>query len=91
MWSLILSTIVFFVAAYFLNRYLDDLGVDRTMSRTMLVGVLATIVSIPCLVAIWRFSRVWRDAMQGANCAVWPYHTSNLERSSAPARRWINR
>jgi hypothetical protein len=36
----------FFVAVYFLNRYLDDQDLDRNMSRKILVGTLATLVSI---------------------------------------------
>ncbi|MBS4097729.1 MAG: hypothetical protein KGZ83_12935 [Sulfuricella sp.] len=46
MLSLILSTGAFFVAAYFLDRYLDELGIDRNMSRKVLVGALATLISI---------------------------------------------
>ena len=46
MLSLFLSTIAFFMAAFFINRYLDEQGLDHNMSRKMLVGTLATIISI---------------------------------------------
>ena len=46
MLSFVLSTIAFFVAAYFLNRYLDGQGMDHSTSRKILVGTLATIISI---------------------------------------------
>lgn len=45
MLDLILSTIVFFVAGFFINRYLDDQGLDRGMSRKLLVLMLATLAS----------------------------------------------
>ena len=43
MLSLFLSAIAFFVAAFFINRYLDEQGLDHNMSRKMLVGTLAAI------------------------------------------------
>ena len=45
MLSFIISTIVFFVAGFFLHRYLDDWGLDKGRTRTLLVLVLASIVS----------------------------------------------
>jgi len=41
-----LSTIAFFVAAYLLNRYLDDQSIDKNFSRKLLVGTVATVISI---------------------------------------------
>lgn len=46
MLSLVLSTVVFFVAAYLLNRHLDQEGLDRGMLRKILVGMVATVVSV---------------------------------------------
>lgn len=46
MLSLFLSTIAFFLAAFFINRYLDAQGLERNMSRKILVGTLATVISI---------------------------------------------
>ncbi|HCA26895.1 MAG TPA: hypothetical protein DEP05_04520 [Betaproteobacteria bacterium] len=41
----ILSTIVFFVAGFFINRYLDEQGLDRRMLRGLLVFMLASLIS----------------------------------------------
>jgi len=43
--NLIISTIVFFVAAWFLNRYLDAHGIPKGMTRGMMVLVLASLMS----------------------------------------------
>jgi hypothetical protein len=45
MLNLIISTIVFFVAAWFANRYLDAQGIPKGMTRGVLVLVLASLVS----------------------------------------------
>lgn len=45
MLNLIISTIVFFIAAWFVNRYLDEQGIPRGMTRGLLVFVLAAMVS----------------------------------------------
>jgi len=45
MLNIIISTIVFFVAAWFLNRYLDTQGIPGGMTRGVLVLVLASLVS----------------------------------------------
>lgn len=39
--SLVLSTIAFFVASFFIKRYFDDMGLPKTMVRGMVVFVLA--------------------------------------------------
>jgi len=41
MLSLVLSTIAFFVAGYYIKRYLDDMGLPKTMVRGLVVFVLA--------------------------------------------------
>ena len=43
--DLILSTIAFFVAVYYLRRYLDDMEVRKGMTRSILIFVLATVAS----------------------------------------------
>ena len=43
--NLIISTIVFFIAAWFANRYLDEQGIPKGMTRGMLVFVVASLVS----------------------------------------------
>ena len=45
MLSIIISTLVFFVAAWYLNRYLDGISVPKQFSRSILVFVLAMTVS----------------------------------------------
>ncbi len=45
MTSILLSTIAFFVASYYIKRYLDEIGVNKTMTRGLVVFVLALAVS----------------------------------------------
>jgi len=45
MWNLIISTIVFFIAAWYINRYLDEQGIGKGMTRGVLVFSLASLVS----------------------------------------------
>lgn len=45
MLNLTISTIVFFVAAWFLNRYLDAQKIPKGMTRGMMVLVLASLMS----------------------------------------------
>jgi hypothetical protein len=41
MLSLILSTITFLLASYFIRRYLDDADIPKSLTRTALIFVLA--------------------------------------------------
>jgi len=41
MTSIVLSTIAFFVSSFYIRRYLDGIGVPRTMVRGMVIFVLA--------------------------------------------------
>ena len=45
MWNIIISTLVFFLAAWYIRRYLDEKGIPKGMTRSLLVFVLAYIVS----------------------------------------------
>ena len=45
MLGIVLSTIAFFVAGYFIRRYLDGIGIPKTMVRGMVVFVLALAVA----------------------------------------------
>jgi hypothetical protein len=45
MLSLIVSTIAFFVASYFIKRYLDGMGLPKTVVRGLVIFVLALAVS----------------------------------------------
>ncbi len=44
-WNLIISTIVFFIAAGYIRRYLDDQGLPKGMTRGTLVFALASLIS----------------------------------------------
>jgi len=45
MWNLIISTLVFFISAWYINRYLSEQGIPKGMTRGILVFVLASLVS----------------------------------------------
>jgi VIT1/CCC1 family predicted Fe2+/Mn2+ transporter len=45
MLSLILSFIAFLVASYFIRRYLDEMEIPRTMTRGIVIFILAAAVS----------------------------------------------
>jgi hypothetical protein len=45
MTSLVLSTIAFFVASFYIKRYLDGMGVPKTVTRALVVFVLALAVA----------------------------------------------
>ena len=52
MLSLVLSTIAFFVASYYLKRYLDDMDIPKGMTRSALIFSIALLISyIVALVA----------------------------------------
>ncbi|MDX8379704.1 MAG: hypothetical protein R8K48_06620 [Gallionella sp.] len=44
-WNLIISTIVFFVGAWYIHRYLDEQGIPKGATRGIFVLVFATILS----------------------------------------------
>lgn len=43
--SLVISTIAYFVAAYYIRRYLDEIDVPKGMARSLSIFVLAAAVS----------------------------------------------
>ena len=45
MWNLIISTLVFIVAAWYIRRYLDEMGITKGMTRGVMVFILAYLVS----------------------------------------------
>ena len=45
MWNLVISTIVFIIAAWYFHRYLDGHGIPKGMTRGISVFVLAYVVS----------------------------------------------
>jgi hypothetical protein len=46
MWSLIISTIVFFVAAWYARRYMDEQEIPKGMTRGIAIFALASFVSL---------------------------------------------
>jgi hypothetical protein len=45
LWNIIVSTVVFFVAAWYIKRLFDEQGLPKGMTRSLLVFVVAYIVS----------------------------------------------
>jgi hypothetical protein len=45
MLSFIISTVAFFVAAYYIRNYLDDIGVPKTMVRGLVISIVALGIS----------------------------------------------
>jgi cation transporter-like permease len=45
MLGIVLSTIAFFVASFLIKRYLDEIGIPKSMVRGMVVFVLALAVA----------------------------------------------
>jgi hypothetical protein len=45
MWNIIISTIVFVIAAWYLRGFLEEQGLPKGMTRGLLVFVLAYVVS----------------------------------------------
>jgi VIT1/CCC1 family predicted Fe2+/Mn2+ transporter len=43
--SIVVSTIVYFVAAFFISRYLEETGIPKGMTRSISVFVLALAVA----------------------------------------------
>lgn len=43
--NLVLSTVAFFVASYYCNRYLDEFGLPKGMTRSILVFSVSVAIS----------------------------------------------
>jgi hypothetical protein len=43
--SFVLSTVAFFVASFFIRRYLENIGIEKTILRGLVVFVLALAVA----------------------------------------------
>jgi hypothetical protein len=56
MLSLIISTIVFFLASFFLHRYFEDWGLDKGRARTLLVLTIASILSWGSMALVDHFT-----------------------------------
>lgn len=59
MWNLVISTIVFFIAAWYIHRYLDEQGIPKGMTRGISVFALASLVSWGAGVAVdWTQEKI---------------------------------
>ena len=45
LWSLLVSTFTFFIGIYYIRRFLDEQGIPKGMTRSMLTFVLAALLS----------------------------------------------
>ena len=45
LWNLFISTVVFFIAAWYLRRYLEEQGLPKGTTRGILIFSIASIVS----------------------------------------------
>jgi predicted PurR-regulated permease PerM len=45
MWNLIISTLVFFIAVWYIRRYLDEQEIPKGMTRSLLVFVIAYLLA----------------------------------------------
>lgn len=45
LWNLIISTIVFLIAAWYIHRYLEDQGIPKGATRSIGVFLLASLIS----------------------------------------------
>ena len=52
MLSLALSTIAFFVSIYFLRRYLENMGIPKGVTRSVLIFSLALAISYVVALAV---------------------------------------
>ena len=59
MWSLVISTIVFFVASFFLKRHLEKMGIEKTMTRGIVVFTGAIVAAYAAAAAVdWLVAHV---------------------------------
>jgi hypothetical protein len=55
--SLISSTVAYFIAAYYIKRYLDDSGIPKGLTRSILIFVLALAIAYGVAALVdWAFS-----------------------------------
>jgi uncharacterized membrane protein len=59
MWSIVISTIVFFVASFFLKRHLEGMGIEKSMTRGVVVFTGAMVLSYAAAAAVdWLAAHV---------------------------------
>lgn len=52
MLSIILSTLAYFLASYYIRRYLDDIGIPKGLTRGVLIFSLALIIAYAVALAV---------------------------------------
>lgn len=52
MLGIILSTLAYFLASYYLRRYLDDIGIPKGLTRSVLIFSLALIIAYAVALAV---------------------------------------
>lgn len=52
--GLVVSTIAFFIAAYFIKRWLDDIDIPKGMTRSLVIFIGASAVSWGVAIAVER-------------------------------------
>jgi hypothetical protein len=45
MLSIVLSTVAYFLASYYIRRYLDDIGIPKGLTRSVMIFSLALIIA----------------------------------------------
>lgn len=50
--GIILSTLAYFLASYYLRRYLDDIGIPKGLTRSVLIFSLALIIAYAVALAV---------------------------------------
>ena len=82
-WNLLISTAVFFIAAWYIRRYLEEHGIPSGMTRGLLVFVLASLLSWGAGAAVdWM-----REEIEGPQAAVQtPDDLSQLLKTMGQAR-----
>ena len=54
LWNIIISTIVFIIAAWWIRRYLDEQGFPHGMTR----GLLVLYIGVRSFLGVWRAGRL---------------------------------
>lgn len=52
MLSIVLSTVAYFLASYYLRRYFDDIGIPKGLTRSVLIFSLALIMAYAVALAV---------------------------------------
>jgi len=60
--SFFISTFAFFIGAYFIRRYLEDLGIPKTFTRGVVVGVLALVLSYGVAFVVDRIANIFSSS-----------------------------